>query len=234
MHNAAPEEVAKFDALAGEWWNPSGDFKTLHEINPTRLALIAAHVALPGARLVDVGCGGGILSEALAGAGARVTGIDLSEAAVQVARDHAQAAQLDIEYLATSAEALALRRSESFDAVVCMELLEHVPEPGALVDACATLAAPGAWVFFSTLNRTAKAYAQAVLGAEYVLGLLPRGTHDYRKFIRPSELAAWARGSGLLDIRTTGLRYAPFSGRSGLSDDHAVNYFLLCRKPDAA
>ncbi len=232
MHNVAPEEVAKFDALAEQWWDPGGDFRTLHHINPTRLELIAAELELAGARVVDVGCGGGILSEALARAGARVTGIDMSEPAVQVARRHAEQAELDIEYVATSAEALADERPDSFDAVVCMELLEHVPDPETLVQACAALAAPGGWLFFSTLNRTGKAYAQAVLGAEYVLGLLPRGTHDYRKFIRPSELAGWVRRCGLEGIRTTGLRYRPFTRRSTLSDDHAVNYILTCRKAD--
>ncbi|MDH3712863.1 MAG: bifunctional 2-polyprenyl-6-hydroxyphenol methylase/3-demethylubiquinol 3-O-methyltransferase UbiG [Gammaproteobacteria bacterium] len=233
MHNVAPEEVAKFDALAEQWWDPAGDLKTLHDINPTRLGVVAAQVELQGARVVDVGCGGGILSEALACAGARVTGIDLSETALQVAGNHARHAQLTIDYRAISAAALAMEEPSSFDVVVCMELLEHVPDPGGLVHACADLAAPGAWLFFATLNRTAKAYTQAVLGAEYLLRLLPRGTHDYRKFVRPSELAAWTRECTLTDISTTGMRYDPFSGRCTLSDDHSVNYILSCRKPHA-
>ena len=233
MHNVAPEEVAKFEALAAQWWDPAGDFKTLHDINPTRLGVITAHVELSGARAVDVGCGGGILSEALASAGALVTGIDLSESALHVASNHAAEAELEINYRRISAEALAVEQPSEFTAVVCMELLEHVPEPGSLVQACAALAAPGAWLFFATLNRTPKAYTQAVLGAEYLLRLLPRGTHDYRKFVRPSELAAWARECALTDISTTGMRYDPFSGRCRLSDDHSVNYILSCRKPPA-
>jgi 2-polyprenyl-6-hydroxyphenyl methylase/3-demethylubiquinone-9 3-methyltransferase len=180
-----------------------------------------------------VGCGGGILSEALAGAGARVTGIDLSETALQVAGKHAEQAQLAIDYRAISVAALAAQEPSSFDAVVCMELLEHVPDPAGLVHACADLASPGAWLFFATLSRTVKAYLQAVLGAEYLLRLLPRGTHDYRKFIRPSELAAWVRECGLTDISTTGMRYDPLSGRCTLDDDPSVNYILSCRKSEA-
>jgi len=233
MQNVAPDEVAKFDALAEHWWDPDGELRTLHHINPTRLGAISEHVDLATASVVDVGCGGGILSEALAAAGARVTGIDLSESALQVAARHAADGGLQIDYRRLSAEALAAEQPAAFDAVVCMELLEHVPQPEMLVRACAELAAPGAWLFFSTLNRTPKAYAQAVLGAEYVLRLLPRGTHDYRKFIRPSELAAWARACALTDIATSGLRYEPFSGRSTLTDDLSVNYILRCRKADA-
>ncbi len=232
--NVAADEVAKFDALAGEWWDPQGGFKTLHHVNPVRLALIERYAALAGQAVLDVGCGGGILSEALAKRGARVTAIDLSGGALEAARAHAAHSALEIEYREAAAETLAGERPGHYAVVTCMELLEHVPDPAALVAACATLAAPGALVCFSTLNRTPQAYLQAVLGAEYLLRLLPLGTHSYASFIRPAELAAWARAAGLTAPRSHGLRYNPLNGRATLGDDLSVNYFMVFDKAGEA
>jgi len=229
-HNADPAELAKFSAAAHRWWDPEGEFRPLHEINPLRLAWIETHLPLAGRTVLDVGCGGGILAESMACAGARVTGIDLAEKPLRIAELHLLESGLSVEYLQCSAEALAAERPGAYDAVMCMELLEHVPEPASTVAACAALARPGGKVFFATINRTPKAYLLAVIGAEYVLGLLPKGTHDYRRFVKPSELARWCRTSGLRPARMTGMTYNPLSGKYRLSDDCDVNYLLLCEK----
>ncbi|ANX03567.1 bifunctional 2-polyprenyl-6-hydroxyphenol methylase/3-demethylubiquinol 3-O-methyltransferase UbiG [Immundisolibacter cernigliae] len=232
MHaNVDPAETAKFDAHAGQWWDPRGPLRTLHEINPVRLAWMAGHVRLDGARVVDVGCGGGVLSEALARAGATVTGIDLAADALVAARGHAAEHGLEIDYREVSAAALAARAPGGFDALACMELIEHVPDPAALVQACADLLRPGGWAFFSTLSRTPKAYAQAVLAAEYALRLLPRGTHDYARFLRPAELAGLCRAAGLEVVDLSGLAYNPLTHRARLRPQVDVNYLLAARKP---
>lgn len=233
MHaNVDPAETAKFDAHAGQWWDTRGPLRTLHEINPVRLAWIAGHVRLDGARVVDVGCGGGVLSEALARAGATVTGIDLAADALVAARQHATEHGLAIDYREVPAAALAASAPGSFDLLVCMELIEHVPDPAALVQACADLLRPGGRAFFSTLNRNPKAYAQAVLAAEYALRLLPRGTHDYARFLRPAELAGLCRAAGLEVVDLAGLGYNPFTRRARLRPQVDVNYLLAARKAD--
>jgi len=230
MTNADPAELEKFSRLAHRWWDPQGDFRPLHEINPLRLAWIAARAPLAGREVLDVGCGGGILAEAMAREGARVTGIDLAEKSLRVARLHLLEGGLGVDYRGVSAEDLARERPASFDTVTCMELLEHVPDPGAMVAACAALAKPGGNLFFSTINRNPKAYLFAVIGAEYVLGLLPRGTHDYQRFIKPSELSRWCRGAGLEPFDMTGMVYNPLSKVYSLDTDCDVNYILHCRK----
>ena len=230
--NADPRELAKFSDLAHRWWDTESDFRPLHQINPLRLGWIQSLCPLSGKQVVDVGCGGGILSDAMARQGAQVLGIDLAVKALQVAKLHAiEAATPRIEYREVSAEHLAGESPEAFDVVTCMEMLEHVPDPASVVDACARLVKPGGWVFFSTIHRSAKAFAFAIVGAEHVLSLLPKGTHQYAKFIRPSELAAWARGASLDPVATRGLEYNPLSRRYRLSDDTGVNYLLACRKP---
>ncbi len=229
--NADPSEVAKFDALASRWWDPGGEFKPLHEINPLRLGYVAQFAGLDGAGVVDVGCGGGILSEALARRGARVTGVDMAGEALAVARLHAAAGGLDIDYRHGTAEELASERPGSADVVTCMELLEHVPDPGRLVAACAELLKPGGWAVFSTINRNPKAYALAVVAAEYLLRLLPRGTHDYERFLKPSELAAFARDAGLEVRGISGIRYNPLTSAHTLADDTGVNYLLAAQRP---
>lgn len=232
MHaNVDPAETAKFDVHAERWWDVRGPLRTLHEINPVRLAWIAGHVRLDGARVVDVGCGGGVLSEALARAGATVTGIDLAADALVAARGHATEQGLAIDYREVSAAALAASAPGSFDLLACMELIEHVPDPAALVQACAELLRPGGWAFFSTLNRGPKAYAQAVLVAEYALRLLPRGTHDYARFLRPAELARLCRAAGLEVVDLAGLAYNPLTRRARLRPQVDVNYLLAARKP---
>jgi 2-polyprenyl-6-hydroxyphenyl methylase / 3-demethylubiquinone-9 3-methyltransferase len=228
--NVDQQEIAKFEALAHRWWDPEGDFRPLHDINPARLDYILARSDLQAGPLLDVGCGGGILSESLAHAGARVTGIDMAGAPLSVARLHALETGVEIEYLACTAEALADERAAGFTTVTCMEMLEHVPDYPSTVQACADLAAPGASLFFSTINRNPKSYLLAVVGAEYVLRLLPRGTHDYQKFIKPSELAAAVRGAGLLVQDIIGMRYNPFTRRCSLSSDVDVNYLLHAKK----
>lgn len=229
--NVDAAEVAKFEALASRWWDPQGEFKPLHDINPLRLDFIDARAGVTGKKVLDVGCGGGILSESMAHRGANVTGIDLGEAPLAVARLHAEERGVNVDYQHISVEALAAQKPGGYDVVTCMEMLEHVPDPASVIRACSNLVRPGGYVFFSTLNRTAKSYAFAILGAEYVLRLLPRGTHHYAKFIRPSEMAAWSRGCGLEVREQTGLTYNPITRRYRLvSDDVAVNYMMYCRK----
>ncbi|MGP9663422.1 bifunctional 2-polyprenyl-6-hydroxyphenol methylase/3-demethylubiquinol 3-O-methyltransferase UbiG [Halomonas sp. AOP22-C1-8] len=229
--NVDAAEVAKFEALASRWWDPMSEFKPLHEINPLRLNFIDARAGLAGKQVLDVGCGGGILSESMAHRGAKVTGIDLGEAPLGVARLHAEESGVSVDYQNISVEALAAQTPGHFDVVTCMEMLEHVPDPASVIRACCALVRPGGYVFFSTLNRTPKSYAFAILGAEYVLRLLPRGTHDYAKFIRPSEMAAWSRQVGLEVREQTGLTYNPLTRRYRLvADDVSVNYMMYCRK----
>jgi 2-polyprenyl-6-hydroxyphenyl methylase / 3-demethylubiquinone-9 3-methyltransferase len=224
--NADPAELKKFGNLAHRWWDPEGEFRPLHEINPLRLDWIARHAALEGSKVLDVGCGGGILAEAMARRDAQVTGIDLSDKALRVAQLHLLESRLAIEYLSVSAEDLAGSRAGSFDVVTCMELLEHVPEPAAMVAACASLVRPGGQVFFSTINRNPKSYLFAVVGAEYVLKLLPKGTHDYMRFIKPSELSRWSRAAGLRADELIGMTYNPLTRRYRLGRDCDVNYLL--------
>jgi len=232
--NVDPGEIAKFEALAGRWWDATGEFKPLHDINPLRLDFIDARAGLAGRRVLDVGCGGGILAEGMAHRGAEVTGIDLGEAPLGVARLHAEESGLAIEYRRVSVEALAEEAPGSFDVVTCLEMLEHVPDPSSVVRACATLVKPGGQVFFSTLNRNPKALALAVVGAEYLLRMLPRGTHDYAKFIRPAELAGWCRQAGLEVREQSGLVYNPLSRRYRLHPtDVSVNYLMHCRREEA-
>ena len=231
MPNADPAELAKFSALAHRWWDPASDFKPLHDINPLRLGYIAERCdGLAGKRALDVGCGGGILSEAMARAGARVTGIDLAEKALSVARLHQLESGVEVDYRLVAAEALAAAEPAAFDVVACMELVEHVPDPGSLVAACARLVAPGGLVVFSTISRNPKAYLFAVIGGEYVLKLLPRGTHDYARFLKPSELAAFARRAGLEPDAMTGMTYNPLAKRYRLENDLSVNYIASFRR----
>jgi 2-polyprenyl-6-hydroxyphenyl methylase/3-demethylubiquinone-9 3-methyltransferase len=229
--NSDPAELAKFNDLAHRWWDPNSEFKPLHEINPLRLDLIDRLAGLAGRQVLDVGCGVGILSESMAARGAQVTGIDLGEKPLGVAKLHLLESGLSVDYQAISAEALAEARPASFDVVACMEMLEHVPDPARTVAACAALARPGAHLFFSTLNRNPKSFLFAIIGAEYVLKLLPRGTHDYAKFITPSELARMCRQAGLEPAGVTGMTYNPFSKVYRLGDDASVNYIIHARKP---
>jgi 2-polyprenyl-6-hydroxyphenyl methylase/3-demethylubiquinone-9 3-methyltransferase len=228
FRNADPAELQKFSDLAHRWWDPAGEFKPLHEINPLRLDWIDRSAHLGGKRVLDVGCGGGILAEAMARRGARVTGIDLSEKALKVAELHLLESRLEIAYAAVSADELAAREAGGFDVVTCMELLEHVPDPESMVAACARLVKPGGQVFFSTINRNPKAWLFAVVGAEYVLGLLPKGTHDYERFIKPSELARSARAAGLRVEEMTGMIYNPVTKQYRLAPDCGVNYLVRC------
>jgi 2-polyprenyl-6-hydroxyphenyl methylase / 3-demethylubiquinone-9 3-methyltransferase len=231
--NADPAELAKFSELAHRWWDRDGEFRPLHEINPLRLAWINGLSPLRGQRVLDVGCGGGILADSMARAGASVLGIDLADKPLRVAQLHALEAQTSgVEYREISAEALAAEQPGTFDTVTCMEMLEHVPDPASVVRACATLVKPGGWVFFSTINRNAKAFAFAIVGAEYVLNLLPRGTHEYAKFIRPSELASYCRRAGLTLSDTRGMEHNPLTRRYWLSSDTSVNYMLATRKQE--
>jgi 2-polyprenyl-6-hydroxyphenyl methylase/3-demethylubiquinone-9 3-methyltransferase len=226
--NADPQELEKFSALAHRWWDPESEFKPLHQINPLRLDWIDGIAALSGKSALDVGCGGGILAEAMARRGARVKGIDLSDKALKVAQLHRLESEVSVEYEAISAEDLAARAAGAYDVVTCMELLEHVPAPASLVRACAQLARPGGRVFFSTINRNLKAYVLAVIGAEYVLKLLPRGTHDYQKFVKPSELARHCRDSGLSVREIKGMTYNPLTRTYSLGADADVNYLVHC------
>jgi len=229
--NADPAELAKFSDLAHRWWDTESEFRPLHQINPLRLAWIDDIVPLAGKRVLDIGCGGGILADAMARKGAEVLGIDLAGKALKVAQLHALEAQTQgVSYREVSAEALAVEKPESFDVVTCMEMLEHVPDPSSVVRACATLVKPGGHVFFSTINRNAKAFVFAIVGAEYILNLLPRGTHEFAKFIKPSELAAYARAAGLDLEHTRGLEYNPLTRHYWLSANTSVNYMLGMRK----
>ncbi len=229
--NVDPAELAKFGALAARWWDPHSEFKPLHEINPLRLNWIDKHIGLAGKRVIDIGCGGGILAESMAARGADVTGIDLSEKPLKVAQLHLLESGHRVDYRLISAEEIAQQQPGTFDCVTCMEMLEHVPEPPSTVRAAAALAKPGGWVFFSTLNRNPKSFLLAIVGAEYVLNLLPKGTHEYRRFITPAELAAMARDAGLTVTEFTGMTYNPFSKIYALNNDVSVNYIVACRKP---
>lgn len=229
--NADPAELAKFSELAHRWWDPESEFRPLHQINPLRLNWIDALANIAGKRVLDVGCGGGILADAMARKGADVLGIDLSVKALRVAQLHAlEASTPRVEYREVSTEDLAAEQPGSFDVVTCMEMLEHVPDPASIVQACSTLVKPGGWVFFSTLNRNPKSFLFAIVGAEYVLNLLPKGTHEYAKFIRPSELASYARAAGLELQQTKGMEYNPLTRRYWLSEDTSVNYMFATRK----
>ncbi|MBI5658450.1 MAG: bifunctional 2-polyprenyl-6-hydroxyphenol methylase/3-demethylubiquinol 3-O-methyltransferase UbiG [Nitrosomonadales bacterium] len=230
MTNADPIELDKFSQLAHRWWDPNSEFKPLHEINPLRLGYIARIAPLPGKAVLDVGCGGGILAESMAALGAHVTGIDLGDKALQVARLHLLESGLKADYRKISAEDLAAEHPRQYDVVTCMEMLEHVPDPESTVRACAQLAKPGGHVFFSTLNRNLKSYLFAVIGAEYLLKLLPRGTHDFDKFIKPSELAQYCRAAGLDIADITGMSYNPLSKTYSLDKGSDVNYLFACRR----
>lgn len=231
MSNADQAELDKFSQLAHRWWDVNSEFKPLHDINPLRLEWITRLAAgLTGKRVVDVGCGGGILSESLALAGAQVTGIDLAEKPLKVAMLHQLESGVQVDYRLIAAEDLAAAEPESFDVVTCMEMLEHVPDPVSVMSACARMAKPDGWVFFSTLNRNPKSYLLAIIGAEYVLNMLPKGTHDWSKFIKPHELAAFARQAGLESVELMGMTYNPFSKSYRLGRDTDVNYLLACRR----
>ncbi len=230
--NVDPAELEKFSQLAHRWWDPTSDFRPLHEINPLRVAWIDQHAQLAGKKVLDVGCGGGLLTEAMARLGARVTGIDLADKPLKVAQLHLLESKLPIGYEAASAEQFAVSHAGEFDALTCLEMLEHVPDPASTVTACAQLVKPGGHVFFSTINRNPKAYLFAVIGAEYLLKLLPRGTHDYSRLIKPSELASWCRGAGLKPTEMIGMTYNPFTKRYRLGPDCDVNYLLRCVRDD--
>jgi 2-polyprenyl-6-hydroxyphenyl methylase / 3-demethylubiquinone-9 3-methyltransferase len=229
--NADPAELAKFSELAHRWWDTDSEFRPLHQINPLRLGWIDGLAGLSSKVVLDVGCGGGILSDSMARKGANVTGIDLSTKALRVARLHALEAQTsNLQFREVSVEALAAEQPASFDVVTCMEMLEHVPDPASVVKACAQLVKPGGWVFFSTINRNPKAFALAIVGAEYILNMLPRGTHEYAKLIRPSELAASCRAAGLDVTHTCGLEHNPLTRRYWLGNDTSVNYMFATRR----
>jgi 2-polyprenyl-6-hydroxyphenyl methylase / 3-demethylubiquinone-9 3-methyltransferase len=230
--NADPAELAKFSDLAHRWWDPDSEFRPLHQINPLRLGWIDGQAPLAGKRVLDIGCGGGILSDSMARKGAEVLGIDLSTKALKVAQLHAlEAATAGVSYREVSAEALAQEQPGSFDVVTCMEMLEHVPDPASVVRACAELVKPGGWVFFSTINRNPKSFLFAIVGAEYLLRMLPKGTHEYAKMIRPSELAAYCRATGLSLEQTRGMEFNPLTQRYWLSADTSVNYLISTRRP---
>jgi len=230
--NADPAELAKFSDLAHRWWDPESEFRPLHQINPLRLEWIHGIAPVTGRQTLDVGCGGGILTDSLARKGAQALGIDLSSKALKVAQLHALEAQTaNVRYREISAEALAAEAPASFDVVTCMEMLEHVPDPASIVKACATLVRPGGWVFFSTLNRNAMSFLMAIVGAEYILNMLPRGTHEYAKMVKPSELAAYCRAAGLELRHTRGMSYNPLTRRYWLNSDTRVNYLLATQRP---
>lgn len=229
--NFDPQELNKFEQLAHRWWDPDSEFKPLHEINPLRLNFINERAPLAGKKVLDIGCGGGILSESMARQGARVKGIDLGEAPLSVARLHSKKSQLDIDYEMIAAEDIAQREAGNYDIITCLEMLEHVHKPESIIHACAQLVKPGGDIFFSTINRNAKSYLFAIIGAEYILNLLPRGTHDYKKLIRPSELDQWVRSAGLGSKELLGMSYNPFTKKYWLGKDVDVNYLVHARKP---
>ncbi len=229
MSNADPIEIEKFSQLAHKWWDPNSEFKPLHDINPLRLNYVDRLAGISGKTVLDVGCGGGILSEGMARMGARVTGIDLSDKALQVARLHLLESGNQVDYRKIEVETLAEEMPQSFDVVTCLEMLEHVPDPQSVISACKRLVKPGGWVFFSTLNRNPKSYLFAIIGAEYLLNLLPRGTHDYAKFIKPSELGQYCRNAGLDVADLTGMSYNPLSKTYSLGRDCSVNYMIACQ-----
>jgi len=229
--NADPLEIQKFSELAHRWWDPTSEFRPLHEINPLRLEWINAKVPLAGKRVIDIGCGGGILAESMARKGANVTGIDLSEKALKVADLHSLESGVNVRYKLIAAEAMAAEEAGQYDVVTCMEMLEHVPDPSAIVQACAALVKPGGHIFMSTLNRNPKAYLFAVLGAEYILRLLPKGTHDYDKVITPAELSQFARSAGLDIHGMRGMGYNPLTKIYSLNNDTSVNYLMACTRP---
>ncbi|MDR1887843.1 MAG: bifunctional 2-polyprenyl-6-hydroxyphenol methylase/3-demethylubiquinol 3-O-methyltransferase UbiG [Zoogloeaceae bacterium] len=231
MTNADPRELAKFGALAHRWWDPESEFRPLHDINPLRLDWIGNRVALTGKNVLDIGCGGGLLAEGMAARGARVTGIDLAEKPLGVARLHLLESGLEVDYRQISAEQMAAEAPGAFDVVTCLEMLEHVPDPASAIRACRQLLKPGGVAFFSTLNRNPKAYLFAILGAEYLLNLLPRGTHDYARFIKPSELTRYCRAAGLEPESPTGLSYNPLTKNHRLGNDVSVNYLISAVKP---
>lgn len=226
LQNLDPAEINKFEQLADDWWDPTGNLKTLHVINPVRLNYIRDRTSLSDRSVLDIGCGGGLLTEALARCGAEVTGLDANESAILVARQHAEDENLRINYLHDTVESFSQKSSEQFDIITCMELLEHVPDPSALVQSCSGLLKKGGNLFLATINRNAKAYTTVILGAEYLLGLLPRGTHDYAKFIKPSELSEWLRKSGFQVSDISGMHYIPLADRCILNSDPSVNYLM--------
>ena len=230
--NVDPEEIAKFERLAARWWDPQAEFKPLHDLNPLRLKFINDRSALKGKTVLDVGCGGGILAEGMAALGAKVTGIDLGEAPLAVAKLHLKESKYQVEYRHVSAEDMAREQPAAYDIVTCMEMLEHVPDVGSTIAACAQLVKPGGQVFFSTINRNPKSWLFAIVGAEYVLNLLPRGTHEYLKFIKPSELERWARNAGLSAREFTGMHYNPITRHYSLGPGVDVNYFAYCVRAD--
>ncbi|MDH0341605.1 bifunctional 2-polyprenyl-6-hydroxyphenol methylase/3-demethylubiquinol 3-O-methyltransferase UbiG [Chromobacterium haemolyticum] len=232
MINVDETEIDKFSQLAHKWWDMSGEFKPLHEINPLRLGFIDERAAITGKQVLDVGCGGGILAESMASRGAAVTGIDLAKKSLKVAQLHSLESGVAVDYRCVAVEELAEESPASFDVVTCMEMLEHVPDPQSVVRSCASLVKPGGWVFFSTLNRNAKSYLLAVVGAEYVLNMLPRGTHEYARFLKPSELSRMARNAGLDMDAVRGMSYNPLTRIYSLGEDTAVNYLMACRRPE--
>jgi 2-polyprenyl-6-hydroxyphenyl methylase/3-demethylubiquinone-9 3-methyltransferase len=230
LHNVDPHEIGKFEKLASRWWDPNSEFKPLHDINPLRLDYIDRLTPLDGKRVIDVGCGGGLLSEGMATRGAQVTGIDMGKAPLSVAQLHRHESGLEIDYQQATAEQMAAAHAGQFDIVTCLEMLEHVPNPAAAIQACAQLVRDDGYVFFSTINRNPKAWLFAVIGAEYLLQLLPKGTHDYAKFIRPSEMEAWARAAGLQLVDLAGMSYNPLTREYRLGQDVSVNYLACFRK----
>lgn len=229
--NVDKKELEKFANLAHHWWDPNGELKTLHEINPLRLRYIMQKTPLAGLHVLDVGCGGGILSESMAKEGAKVTGIDLNPKLIEIAKLHQLETGSQVEYLTIDTQTLALKAPHAYDVVTCLEVLEHVPDPKTLVKHCAQLVKPGGKVFFSTINRNIKAYLLSIIGAEYILRLLPKNTHDYAQFIRPSELSNWARAANLIPEESIGIKYNPFNKKFSLSPDISVNYILMTKNP---